>query len=208
MTDPDGNPVTIAITGITQDEPVNGLGDGNTTPDGAGIGTSTAQVRAKRAGSPKVPGNGRVYVISFSASDGFGGECRGSVAVCVPHEQRRGDSCIDDGQNSDSTADSGRSRRVAVNAENPLAVDQSPNPFNPATTIRYALPEASHVSVMVYSASGRLVRVLVDAMQNAGSQSVQWDGRDDLGGAVPSGVYLYRVQVGEVAETRRMLLLK
>ena len=62
LSDADGDPVTITITGITQDEPTNGLGDGDTSPDGKGIGTSTASVRAERSGKA----NGRVYIIYFT----------------------------------------------------------------------------------------------------------------------------------------------
>jgi hypothetical protein len=103
VTDPDGDPVTIAITGIRQDEPVNGLGDGTTCPDGSGIGTSTASVRAERTGDPNVPGDGRVYHVRFSASDGRGGSCLGEVTTCVPHDQRPGHACIDEGALFDST---------------------------------------------------------------------------------------------------------
>jgi hypothetical protein len=99
VTDPDNDPLTIAISGITQDEPVKGKGDGNTAPDGAGVGARIAQVRAERSGN----NNSRVYQISFIASDGQGGECSGIVQVCVPHDQRPGHECIDDGQNYDST---------------------------------------------------------------------------------------------------------
>jgi hypothetical protein len=99
VVDPDGDPVDIMIVGITQDEEVNGRGDGETWSDGSGIGTSTAQVRAERTGL----GNGRVYKISFSASDDRGAECTGWVNVCVPHDM--GDGCIDDGQMYDSTGD-------------------------------------------------------------------------------------------------------
>ena len=98
VTDAEGDPITIRILGITQDEPINGLGDGDTSPDGSGVGTSTARVRSERSGG----GNGRVYEISFAASDGRGGECRGSVKVCVPHDQGGGRECIDDGQAFDS----------------------------------------------------------------------------------------------------------
>jgi len=88
---------TIKITGITQDEPVNEKGDGNTGPDGAGVGTSTAQVRSERSGL----GDGRVYVIHYSASNA-GGTCNGTVAVGVPHDQR-GTPPVDSGQIYDST---------------------------------------------------------------------------------------------------------
>ncbi len=99
VTDPDGDPVAIAVTGITQDEPTDGSGGGDTGPDGFGVGTSQAQVRAERSGS----GNGRVYAVHFSASDGEGGVCSGSVSVGVPHDQGKGSVPVDDGQLYDST---------------------------------------------------------------------------------------------------------
>jgi hypothetical protein len=103
VTDPDGDPVTITITGITQDEPVDavGNGDGKTSPDGTGVGTGTACVRAEREGT----GNGRVYAISFTATDPAGAECSGSVTICVPHDQGPDHECIDDGQDYDSTTE-------------------------------------------------------------------------------------------------------
>lgn len=100
VVDPDGDPVTITITGITQDEPVTGQGSGNTVPDGDGIDMSVARVRAERSGL----GNGRVYKISFDADDGKGGVCSGSVNVCVPHDAGKEHECADDGQLYDSTA--------------------------------------------------------------------------------------------------------
>lgn len=98
ITDPDGDPVTINIDGITQDEPTNGLGDGDQSPDGAGVGTDTAQVRAERSGL----GDGRVYAISFTADDGNGGTCTGTVNVGVPHDVK--DNPFDSGQVHDSTS--------------------------------------------------------------------------------------------------------
>lgn len=100
--DPDGDQVTTTITAIRQDEPVNGLGDGNTAPDATGTGTGEARVRAERTGSPKVPGNGRFYHISFSASDGQGGTCEGVVLTAVPHDRVK--SPVDEGPLYDSTA--------------------------------------------------------------------------------------------------------
>lgn len=94
VTDPDGDPVTTAITGVTQDEPLNGLGDGDTSPD-AKLGPSSESVllRAERSGT----GDGRVYRMAFAASDGKGGTCSGVVTVGVPHDQRPGTTAVDSG---------------------------------------------------------------------------------------------------------------
>jgi uncharacterized repeat protein (TIGR01451 family) len=99
IVNPEGDPLIITIDAITQDEAVNGKGDGNTFPDGLGVGTTTASVRAERQGN----GNGRVYEISFSATNAVGSACSGSVQVCVPHDKRVGNECVDDGQLYDST---------------------------------------------------------------------------------------------------------
>ena len=99
VTDPDGDPISITITGIRQDEVLNGVGDGNTCPDATGVGSSTAEVRAERSGLL----DGRVYHIFFLAQDGQGGACEGSVTVCVPHDQKPGHVCVDQGPLFDST---------------------------------------------------------------------------------------------------------
>lgn len=96
--DPEGAPVTLAITGITQDEPVSG--PGRMSPDAAGVGTPSASLRAERNGS----GNGRVYRITFIARDNLGAESTGAVRVCVPHDHGQNEVCHDDGQTYDSTA--------------------------------------------------------------------------------------------------------
>jgi hypothetical protein len=92
-TDPDGDPVTLTVTAVTQDEPLNGQGDGDTSPD-AVLAPQSDQVyiRSERAG----PGDGRVYRISFGGSDGRGGFCTGHVHVDVPHDQS-GRPAIDSG---------------------------------------------------------------------------------------------------------------
>ena len=81
--DSNRDPVTIEITNITQDEPVDSLDNWDTVPDGNGIGTSIAQVRSERADE----GDGRVYHIYFTASDGKqGGQSNGEVTVSVLNE--------------------------------------------------------------------------------------------------------------------------
>lgn len=83
VTDADGDRVRITITSITQDEPDRGLGRGDRYPDSFGVGSRTAWLRAER--DPN--GDGRVYTIAFTADDGKGGVCSGSVTVTVPHRQ-------------------------------------------------------------------------------------------------------------------------
>ncbi|MDA3791877.1 MAG: hypothetical protein PF503_25690 [Desulfobacula sp.] len=97
VTNPDGEPPLITITGITQDEPLNDIGDGNFSPDGTGVGTDVARIRAERAGI----GNGRVYTIRFIAQDSSGAMCQGEVTVSVSHSKKA--EAIDDGQIYDST---------------------------------------------------------------------------------------------------------
>lgn len=102
VTDPDGDTVTITITKITSDEPtasIDGDGGAKHAPDASGVGTGTASLRAERSGK----GNGRVYEITFIASDGYGGETEDSVTVCVPHDASKACSCVNDGQNYDAT---------------------------------------------------------------------------------------------------------
>jgi hypothetical protein len=90
--DPDGDAVTLTITGVTQDEPLNGPGDGNTTPDAqAGAQPNTVLLRAERSGT----GDGRVYRISFTGSDGQGATCSGTLTVGVPHDQGGGSVPVD-----------------------------------------------------------------------------------------------------------------
>ena len=93
-TDPDGNAVVLTITGVTQDEPLNGLGDGDTSPDAAvGPASNKVKLRAERSGL----GDGRVYRIAFTGSDGLGGTCAGVATVGVPHDQGGGSTPIDSG---------------------------------------------------------------------------------------------------------------
>jgi streptogramin lyase len=99
VTDPDGDPLTVTPTAVFQDEPVKGGSSGNTSPDAT---LNPLAVRAERNGSPKLPGNGRVYHISFIADDGQGGSCSGTAKVCVPHDQGKTSGCIDEGPLFDS----------------------------------------------------------------------------------------------------------
>ncbi len=99
----------------------------------------------------------------------------------------------------------------AVGDETPLAIGPLlgyPNPFNPRTTFHFALPARERVRLAVHDARGRLVRTLVDGMMEAGRQEVLWDGRDDGGRGVASGVYLARVRSASLAATTKVSLVR
>ena len=83
-----------------------------------------------------------------------------------------------------------------------------PNPFNPETTIRYDLAKPVEVRLTVFDVLGRAVRTLVAHKQAAGAHSAVWDGRDDLGRQLASGVYVYRLEAGDFTKSAKMLLLK
>jgi len=83
-----------------------------------------------------------------------------------------------------------------------------PNPFNPETEIRYAVPERAFVRLEVFNLLGQKVANLVDGSHAAGEYSVRWNGSDDRGVSLASGIYFYRLQAGEFSDTRKMIFLK
>jgi len=84
-----------------------------------------------------------------------------------------------------------------------------PNPFNPETTIRYDLQQRSEVKLQVFNLLGQEVRTLVNKeLQAAGAQSVRWDGKNNSGITLPSGVYIYRISAGNFTASRKMVLMK
>ena len=83
-----------------------------------------------------------------------------------------------------------------------------PNPFNPTTTINFAIATAGLVELVVYDVAGRRIATLLRRAMPAGRASVTWNGRNDKGAQVPTGVYFYRLAAGSKVETKKMLLLK
>ncbi len=150
ISDPDGDPLDIAVQCIRQDEPLNSTGDGNTDVDASGIGSDTAQVRAER----KQNGNGRVYRVNFSATDPLGARCLGQVSVGVPKNKKS--TAVDDGpiyhSSPDNVADCDRGigeilsidstppRTVYLNEPFLYTVQVSSN--QPQAVIHYALTQA------------------------------------------------------------------
>jgi flagellar hook assembly protein FlgD len=88
-------------------------------------------------------------------------------------------------------------------------VENYPNPFNPSTTLHFGLPGAAEVTIDIFDVQGRRVRTLAENENfPAGEHQIRWQGRDDRGRVVNSGVYLYRVRAGEHQSLGRMTLLK
>ena len=83
-----------------------------------------------------------------------------------------------------------------------------PNPFNPVTNFRIALPQASHVKIEIFNILGQKMKTLVDEDMRAGVFVVDWDGKDDRGLEVSSGIYFYRIVAGEFSDIKKMVLLK
>ena len=83
-----------------------------------------------------------------------------------------------------------------------------PNPFNNQTVIKFNLRRPTNVSLAIYNILGQKVRTLVEGRSNAGSQTVSWDGKDERGNDLSSGIYFYRLNAGEMSQTKRLVLLK
>ena len=84
-----------------------------------------------------------------------------------------------------------------------------PNPFNPTTTISYNLIEDSNVKLSIYNLKGQRIKQLVDDYLLAGQHSMAWDGTDNTGKPVSSGIYLYKLKAGgRYTSTKKMILLK
>ena len=96
---------------------------------------------------------------------------------------------------------------LALPAE--FALEQNyPNPFNPETRIRFALPQASSVKLVVYNLLGQKIRTLVDDDKPAGSHEIIWNARDEFGRPVASGIYIYRIIAGEFSQVRKLTLVR
>ena len=83
-----------------------------------------------------------------------------------------------------------------------------PNPFNPVTSIKYQIPKSAHVKLVIYNILGLKVRTLVDKGQLPGFYQVEWNGRNESGNQVSSGVYIYSITAGRFTKCRKMIFVK
>jgi hypothetical protein len=102
---------------------------------------------------------------------------------------------------------------VPENNDNQLPTESKlaqnyPNPFNPTTIICYQVQRTGHVKLSVYNTLGQRVNTLVDENRSVGEYSVQWDGKDESGSSVASGVYFYQLEVGDFISSKKMVIIK
>jgi hypothetical protein len=101
---------------------------------------------------------------------------------------------------------------IGVEEGTPVLADQLfqnyPNPFNPTTSISYAVAKQSPVELTIYNVRGQTVKHLVSGIKSPGRYTVDWDGTSDQGTRVASGVYFYRIQIGEYTAVKKMVVLK
>jgi len=83
-----------------------------------------------------------------------------------------------------------------------------PNPFNPETAISYHLPDACHVTLKIYNLLGQQIKTLVDHDAPAGSHTIRWDGKDEHGHNLASGIYLYRLEAGSYVASKKLALVR
>jgi hypothetical protein len=108
-----------------------------------------------------------------------------------------------DPTNSDKNTDI-----AAGNPVEGLEVQNFPNPFNPETTIKYDLFSDTQVNIQIFDIQGKRIRSLLDEYQTSGIQSIRWDGKNDSGSPVPSGVYFLHVTAGSETVSKRIVMTK
>jgi hypothetical protein len=205
----------VYISSVSSDEAEDAPGeeDGDTVDDIVFKDCQSVKLRRERQDY----GNGRVYTLTLAVDDASGNTGTATCRVTVP-DSLNGPAVIDDGAaytvnggcsgGSLATNDSGGDPAPPVLPESFVLEQNYPNPFNPTTNIRFALPEAANVTLRVYNINGQLVRTLVSGSMDAAHHSIQWDGVNENGTQVASGIYIYRLQAGSFVQTRKMTLLK
>ncbi|MFA6233856.1 MAG: HYR domain-containing protein, partial [Bacteroidota bacterium] len=170
---------TAVLTSITCNQNANGDIAGATT----GVFDEYFELRAKRDNGP------RIYTVLYTATDVAGNWSTGQATVTVPTVKPKDIEAED----------------LPVPAAVSLAQNY-PNPFNPSTLISFGTPIEQHVELQIFNAMGVPVRTLVSTFLAAGTYTVEWDGNDDHGLPLSTGVYLYMLRGGNDHLERKMIL--
>jgi len=208
VTDPDGDPVTIEVTSVTQNEDFHG--SGSSCPD-AVVEDGAAWVRAERAG----PESSRLYEIGFTARDPSGASCEGAVRVCVPHDRGAEDpgagnegapaGCEGGGPAVSSLGPCPEARRqLSEDAAAPgrLAL-RTGQEDGGSVAIDFTLAKAGEMSLAIFDLAGRRVATLGSGWRGAGSQRAVWSTA-----GVSAGMYFCRIRTGSEEIVRPVLVLR
>jgi hypothetical protein len=203
---------SIRVLSVASDEAEDafGEGDGSTLQDAIIMCPNTVQVRAEREGAS----NGRVYRVTYAATDHSGNRATVVCMVHVPHDKSDGIAIEGPGSGYVVYGSCDVLRQIPLDSD-PLALDPDrglqptmllqnyPNPFNPRTRIEFSLQQSVLVSLKVYNVQGEVVASLVSEQLPAGDYSFEWDAT-----GLPSGVYLSRLEAGAFTQSKKFLLLK
>jgi len=157
------------------------------------------QIKIALAGAKPVTGTGSIVGITFKVSD----QAKIGDRAEIKLQNLR--------LNESDLMEPNLAYVISVGAQVPKEFSLSqnhPNPFNPATSIQYTLPIRSHVVLVVYNLLGQKVSTLVDEVKEAGIHQVTWNGKDNKGNTVTSGVYFYRIKADNFSEVKKMVLMK
>lgn len=169
---------TFTLVSVTSNEPPIGLGDGNIAQDIRGAAIGTPDLCFDLRAERDGKGDGRVYEIVYCVTDGAGNVVYATAYVRVPHDNQTALTSV------------------------------HPNPFNPQTTLEYTLSADDRVEIAIYDVRGSLVRRLVNQTMPAGAHRVSWNGADEAGRPVGSGVYFVKLAAGSDIDTRKIVMLK
>ena len=149
-----------------------------------------------------IDGGGNAYVTGYTWSSDF--------PTLNPYQTDQGgiNAFVTKLHNADDGTDVSDEVTPISLPEKPTLDQNYPNPFNPSTEIGFDLPKPSFVSLDIFDVLGRKVSTLINEHLTAGSKRVQWNGRDNMGAEVASGVYFYRLRIGDHVEVKKMVLLK
>ncbi len=203
---------TISVISVASDEgeDLRGDGDGDRMSDIIITCPDTVRLRAERDGN----GNGRIYSITYAATDNSGNRSTAVCHVYVPHDnsgkpatEGPGSGHVVKGNCAEIThvthRTPSRSTDVVQIPAEYAAEENFPNPFNPSTSIQFSLPRPEFVSLKVFDVVGREVTTLVSQYLSAGAHSAIWNADNSA-----SGVYYYRLQAGAFTVTRKLMLIK
>jgi hypothetical protein len=206
-----------SLGGISIQEGSNGYLKNNIIYENADYGIHVWSGSSWYVGYNDVYGQTNNYVGDISDQTGIEGNISADPLFVNPsagdYHLTPGSPCIDAGDppGVDMGAFEYFPKAILVNKLKPelFSLSQNyPNPFNLQTQIRYALPADCDVKFTIYDILGRRVRVLVDEHQSAGYRNVHWDGKEERGIEVASGIYFYKIEAGQFVQTKKMLLIK